>query len=220
MTISVRNEDTQHGKYSGSIELNAVGSILMDSWNDTLKENERISDLLDSHVKRIRVLLGDIDYEVYVVDAVIDNIKAAGRNEVEKYLHTLEALAVGYVKLFGKDVACVMLHGVVARSRSTKSLRKYYCNVNISLSGRINSLNKRYDKEKIKLHKMNSRLMFYQFGLFKFLKGRSIRRLRSRMDKKARSIEGIEERILEYAYVQSRLHNIVYGAPDSLEVKM
>ncbi len=214
MTVGVRNDDTQHSKYSGNIELNAVGSILRSSWNDTLKENDHISDLLDSHIKRIRLLLGDIDYEVYVVDAVIDNIKTAGRKEVEKYLHTLEALAIGYVKLFGKEVACVMLHGVVSRSRSTKSLRKYYRNMNVTLNERINALNRRYDREKIKLQKMNSRLRLYQFGFFKFLKGNSIRKLRSRMERRSRRIEVIEDRILEYAFVQSRLHNVAYGFPE------
>ncbi len=196
---------------SGTIESSAVESILRDSWNGKLTGNPHISDLMDAHAKRIRMILGDMDYEIYVIDYVVANIKGIGREEAAKYLRIVEALALGYAKLFGREVAAVMLHGIVARSRDTKSLKKHYRGVNLEINRRIDRLSHRYDRESDAVSRIKKDLRIKDFGILKFFRMKTIKRLRASMISRERRVQRLESRIIDYATVQSKLHNVAYA---------
>ena len=206
------NHMERTARRSGTIESSAVESILRDSWNGKLAGNPHISDLIDAHAKRIRMLLGDMDYEIYVIDCVVANIKGIGREEAAKYLRIVEALAIGYAKLFGKEVAAVMLHGIVARSRNTKSLKRHYRGVNLEINRRIGRLSHRYDKESDSMNRIKKDLGARESGILRFFRRGTIKKLKTSMTKKRRRLQRLESGIIDYATVQSKLHNVAYGS--------
>lgn len=217
MEIRIKQNAREHAARAGStVERDAVESILKESWRGTLKSNPHISDLIDGHASKIRTLLGDIDYEIYVVDCVVSNLKGAGRDEAVKYFRTIEALAFGYVKLFGRDAAALMLHGIVVRSKTSKSLRKYYRNMNSEINARMTRLSEKYDKQNGAIAKMNTKLKASEFGILRFFRAGSIKKLRASISKKNMRLEVLERKIVDYATVQSNVHNAIYGIEKSV----
>ncbi len=196
-------------KQSGSIEKNAVNTVLRDSWQQTLKKNSQIADLLESHVRRMRTLFGNIDYEIYVVENILANIGNASRDEVEKYLRFVEALAFGYVKMLGKDIASITLHGVVARSRSVKAISKYYRSMTLSLGSKTDRLKAKYESRKGKINRMSYNLKIRERSFFSFLDSNNIRRLRYSIDKRSQRLSKLEAQIIEYATLQSNIQTVL-----------
>ena len=129
--------DTSSEASFSTIEYSAVRKVLSEHLKNATKSNTQIEAIMKEHTSNMRELLGSYDYEAINLPAIMKNGAGMGVQEFRQYLKTIEAISVAYAHLFGRELAFLLVSGMLAKFSNSNSLNSHYSKLVEELGGRI-----------------------------------------------------------------------------------
>lgn len=164
----------------------AFRDVSREEWAARIGGQEKVY-LLEDHISNMKGLLSDLSYETYCADKLIDNTSRMGRDEAEKYMGRMESLAYFYSKTLSKDIARVIITGLVLRARDLESVEKYYNSMVYGLRAKALKRSKSVSIYEFRLNTLHAELKRENSGFFRLFKKKKIVAL----DNKARKLEAV-----------------------------
>lgn len=189
---------------------NALKNIIRQDWERKFDgtdkpKKQQVMMALEGHAANMQSILNNIDYEVFCVSNIIAHAKHMTRDELNKYLSTLEAIGTGYAHIYDMEVATLIMIGVTARCKNIYDLAKQWN----SLAGRIDSKRDHYNSKmevaSKELERLSTQLNKQESSLLSFFFRGRIRRLRGRIKVKSTSVGKIAARVSKYKGIAEKV---------------
>jgi len=172
-----------------NIASQAVENIIGKNRAEKLKESTPNRELLESHLETMRSILNSYEYELVNLQKVLSNTKRMKIWEVQKYLNIVEALAFGYKKILGSEIAIPLLTGIVTKSNDLYTLNKYYNMLVGEIAKKIHIASSKAKIEERKIEGLMLELRYKQASILRLFKRGEIERIKRRIQSKRRKID-------------------------------
>ena len=172
-----------------NIASQAVENIIGKNRAEKLKESIPNRELLESHLETMRSILNSYEYELVNLQKVLSNTKRMKIWEVQKYLNIVEALAFGYKKILGSEIAIPLLTGIVTKSNDLYTLNKYYNMLVGEIAKKIHIASSKAKIEERKIEGLMLELRYKQASILRLFKRGEIERIKRRIQNKRRKID-------------------------------
>jgi len=185
------NEDlfgVPKGAYK-NIASQAVENIIGKNRAEKLKESTPNRELLESHLETMRSILNSYEYELVNLQKILSNTKRMKIWEMQKYLNIVEALAFGYKKILGSEIAIPLLTGIVTKSNDLYTLDKYYNMLVGEIAKKIHIASSKAKIEERKIEGLMLELRYKQASILRLFKRGEIERIKRRIQSKRRKID-------------------------------
>jgi len=185
------NEDlfgVPKGAYK-NIASQAVENIIGKNRAEKLKESTPNRELLESHLETMRSILNSYEYELVNLQKILSNTKRMKIWEMQKYLNIVEALAFGYKKILGSEIAIPLLTGIVTKSNDLYTLNKYYNMLVGEIAKKIHIASSKAKIEERKIEGLMLELRYKQASILRLFKRGEIERIKRRIQSKRRKID-------------------------------
>jgi hypothetical protein len=172
-----------------NIASQAVENIIGKNRAEKLKESIPNRELLESHLETMRSILNSYEYELVNLQKILSNTKRMKIWEVQKYLNIVEALAFGYKKILGSEIAIPLLTGIVTKSNDLYTLNKYYNMLVGEIAKKIHIASSKAKIEERKIEGLMLELRYKQASILRLFKRGEIERIKRRIQSKRRKID-------------------------------
>ena len=172
-----------------NIASQAVENIIGKNRAEKLKESIPNRELLESHLETMRSILNSYEYELVNLQKILSNTKRMKIWEVQKYLNIVEALAFGYKKILGSEIAIPLLTGIVTKSNDLYTLNKYYNMLVGEIAKKIHIASSKAKIEERKIEELMLELRYKQASILRLFKRGEIERIKRRIQNKRRKID-------------------------------
>ena len=185
------NEDLLAGPKGAykNIASQAVENIIGKNRAEKLKESTPNRELLESHLETMRSILNSYEYELVNLQKILSNTKRMKIWEMQKYLNIVEALAFGYKKILGSEIAIPLLTGIVTKSNDLYTLNKYYNMLVGEIAKKIHIASSKAKIEERKIEGLMLELRYKQASILRLFKRGEIERIKRRIQSKRRKID-------------------------------
>ncbi|MFP3278653.1 MAG: hypothetical protein RXO43_03820 [Candidatus Micrarchaeota archaeon] len=172
-----------------NIASQAVENIIGKNRAEKLKESTPNRELLENHLETMRSILNSYEYELVNLQKILSNTKRMKIWEMQKYLNIVEALAFGYKKILGSEIAIPLVTGIVTKSNDLYTLNKYYNMLVGEIAKKIHIANSKAKIEERKIEELTLELRYKQASILRLFKRGEIERIKRRIQNKRRKIE-------------------------------
>ena len=172
-----------------NIASQAVENIIGKNRAEKLKESTPNRELLESHLETMRSILNSYEYELVNLQKILSNTKRMKIWEMQKYLNIVEALAFGYKKILGSEIAIPLLTGIVTKSNDLYTLNKYYNMLVGEIAKKIHIASSKAKIEERKIEGLMLELRYKQASILRLFKRGEIERIKRRIQSKRRKID-------------------------------
>jgi len=172
-----------------NIASQAVENIIGKNRAEKLKESTPNRELLENHLETMRSILNSYEYELVNLQKILSNTKRMKIWEVQKYLNIVEALAFGYKKILGSEIAIPLVTGIVTKSNDLYTLNKYYNMLVGEIAKKIHIASSKAKIEERKIEELMLELRYKQASILRLFKRGEIERIKRRIQNKRRKIE-------------------------------
>lgn len=172
-----------------NIASQAVENIIGKNRAEKLKESTPNRELLENHLETMRSILNSYEYELVNLQKILSNTKRMKIWEVQKYLNIVEALAFGYKKILGSEIAIPLVTGIVTKSNDLYTLNKYYNMLVGEIAKKIHIASSKAKIEERKIEELMLELRYKQASILRLFKRGEIERIKRRIQNKRRKID-------------------------------
>jgi len=172
-----------------NIASQAVENIIGKNRAEKLKESTPNRELLENHLETMRSILNSYEYELVNLQKILSNTKRMKIWEMQKYLNIVEALAFGYKKILGSEIAIPLVTGIVTKSNDLYTLNKYYNMLVGEIAKKIHIASSKAKIEERKIEELMLELRYKQASILRLFKRGEIERIKRRIQNKRRKID-------------------------------
>jgi len=172
-----------------NIASQAVENIISKNRAEKLKESIPNRELLENHLETMRSILNSYEYELANIQKILSNTKRMKVWEMQKYLNIVEALAFGYKKILGSEIAIPLVTGIVTKSNDLYTLDKYYNMLVGEIAKKIHAASSKAKIEERNMEVLMLELRYKQASLLRLFKRGEIERIKRRIQNKKRRID-------------------------------
>ena len=172
-----------------NIASQAVENIIGKNRAEKLKESTPNRELLENHLETMRSILNSYEYELVNLQKILSNTKRMKIWEMQKYLNIVEALAFGYKKILGSEIAIPLVTGIVTKSNDLYTLNKYYNMLVGEIAKKIHIASSKAKIEERKIEELTLELRYKQASILRLFKRGEIERIKRRIQNKRRKID-------------------------------
>ncbi|MFP3278894.1 MAG: hypothetical protein RXP92_01100 [Candidatus Micrarchaeota archaeon] len=172
-----------------NIASQAVENIIDKNRAEKLKESTPNRELLENHLETMRNILNSYEYELINIQKILSNTKRMKIWEVQKYLNIVEALAFGYKKILGSEIAIPLVTGIITKSNDLYTLDKYYNMLVGEIVKKIHIASSKAKIEERKIEELMLELKYKQASILRIFKRGEIERIKRRIQSKRRKID-------------------------------
>jgi hypothetical protein len=175
-------------------ESEILKGVVRQHWHDKLETMDKtrakaLSAGIDAHLANVAKSVNQLDYEVFCIPNIIYHSKHMSKEEFEKYLRLMEAMAVGYSSMFGNDVAGLALIGISSKAKNAGGIEKYHRLLSSRIETRMKIYRSRMDARRRSIDVLHSRLRIHNRSVFRFFRKGRIYSLSRRIDRSARGVD-------------------------------
>lgn len=199
-----------------TVEYAAVRKVMSEHLKNATKSNTRTEAIIREHASNMRKLLGSYDYEAINLPIIMKNGAEMDIPEFRQYLKTIEALSLAYMHLFGRDIAFLLVSGMLAKFRNSNSLSSHYSRLVEELEGRIMYYKGRTNAEMRIMSGINCGIKEMENGIFRFFRKKKIASARARMSRREEKIKAFDSKAKKFADVLENMNSIVAEEADTL----
>lgn len=178
-----------------TMEYSAVRKVIRDHIRNATKSNKNTAAIIEEHASSMRELLGSYDYEAINLPMIIKNSSEMDIQELEKYLKTIESLAVCYSGLFGKELAFLLVSGMLAKFHNSVGLNSHYAKLVGKIEEKMMYYKGKANAESRVITVLNYSIKEMESGIFWVFRKKKIRGARTRMNRSEARLKTINSKM-------------------------
>jgi hypothetical protein len=192
-----------------NIASQAVEEVINKNRKEKLKENLASKEILETHLQNMKAILDSYEYEIMNIQKILSHSKKMKIWDVQHYLSVLEALAYGYKKLYGAEIAIPLLTGVIAKSTDLYTLNKYYDMLIGEIAKKVNLAESKAKIEERKIEELTLKLRYEESSIFRIFKKDRINIIKSSIISKKKKVEKYRAKAEKYKSILSSTRSIL-----------
>lgn len=190
-----------------TMEYAALRKVLGEHLKSATKSNRHVETIIAEHASNMRELLGSYDYEAINLTAIVRNSTGMDAGELREYLRMIEALSAGYVSLFGKELAFLVVSGMLAKFHNNAVLHLHYVKLREEIEGKVAYYKGKAGAESRIIASFGFSINEMESGIFRIFRKKRIRVARVRMGKSEVRLRNLDSRMKKFAGILENMRN-------------
>ena len=194
-------EKSQMPQQRDNFYTNILRQVVQENWAGKTQQGSAkpiAITALEEHATRMHNLLGTLEYEYMCMPNVIAHAKKMERDELQRYLSSIEAVTAAYKYTYDPDSLSYFVAGLTLKAKDADTVEKHLNNHIHKLEHKASTLAIKSDKERREAEAVSKEIARRKGSLLRFLKKGEISLLNSNLELRSKRIRAFSKGAQRY----------------------